>query len=253
MAERLKIEGNFLIIFEDGNPSIEYVNEPRGSVTPVYSSSDTVRFKVNTFFVGVGKSSFDCTTLIDDRTGLAFASVAELKTYLSTMIGSDNYTLDGSMNLSKLGWARYVGDQYTVGSPFTIAEGVTSTLPNNAASKIETYLPFGITSFYDGNKITPAKVGDYYIFTIRFKAKGTNLNSVFDFGIDIGGSLGIIFPETIIFSKGSNTEQNFSIDTPGYSLDTFLSNGGLVKITAVTGNISIYDIEFQITRVTTPE
>lgn len=247
MAFDLKIEGNFISVTNAAGKQ-EY-NSSRGATTFDITENDVLNLYEDFNY----KKSYNFAELIDDRTGLAFVSVAELKTYLSIMIGSDNYTLSGSTNLSKLGWARYVGDKYTVSSPFTIAQGVTSTLPNNAASKIETYLPFGITSFYDGNKITPAKVGDYYIFTIRFKAKGTNTNSVFNFGIDIGGSLGIIFPETILFPKGANTEQKFSIDATGYSLDTFLSNGGLVKITAVTGNISIYDIEFQITRVTTPE
>jgi len=149
-----------------------------------------------------------------------------------------------------LGWASYVDTAKTVGAPFTIAEGVTSTLPNNAGTVIDTYIPTGVTAFYDQatSKITPENVGDYYSFAIRFKAKNTNIAGYFDFGIDIGGSLGIIFKETQLFLKGANTEQAFSITCNGYSLDTFIANGGLIKINAILGDLSIYDIQYQINR-----
>jgi len=148
------------------------------------------------------------------------------------------------------GWASYSDTTYVVGAPFAITEGVTSTLPNNAGTVIDTYLPSGVTEFYDQatSKITPDGVGDYYNFAIRFKAKNSNIAGYFDFGIDVGGSLGIIFKETQLFLKGANTEQSFSITCSGYSLDTFVANGGLVKITATLGNLSIYDIQYQINR-----
>ena len=53
------------------------------------------------------------------------------------------------------GWAQYNDDDYTVGSPFSVAEGVTASLPNNAASVLEGFLPLGVSSFYDGTKIRP--------------------------------------------------------------------------------------------------
>lgn len=87
MAERLKISGNFLIIFEDGNPSNEYLNYARSTVRPRYEEDDTVRFYVDNDIVGEGLNFFDCTTLIDDRTGLAFASVSDLKLFLSEQLG----------------------------------------------------------------------------------------------------------------------------------------------------------------------
>ena len=148
------------------------------------------------------------------------------------------------------GWGRYVDNQYTEGSPFTITEGVQSALPNNKATVIEDYLPDGVATFYDGTVITPENVGDYYTITIRFKAKNSgNVGGHFDFSIDLGGDIGEQFKESLIFAKGSNTEQSFSIDTPFYSSDTFVANGGTVKIYAHSGNLSIYDIEYQITRV----
>ena len=149
-----------------------------------------------------------------------------------------------------LGWASYVDTTYVVGAPFAIAEGATSTLPNNSGTVIDDYLPTGVVKFYDQatSKLTPQNVGDFYSFSIRFKAKNSNLAGYFDFGIDIGGSLGIIFKETQLFLKGANTEQSFSITCNGYSLDTFIANGGLIKIHSILGNTTIYDIQYQINR-----
>ena len=89
MAERIKIEGNFIIIFEDGNPSNEYVNSHRSKVTPKYDESDNVRFYINDTLIGDEIVQFNCTTIIDDRTGAVFTSVPELKTFLSVNLGPE--------------------------------------------------------------------------------------------------------------------------------------------------------------------
>lgn len=151
---------------------------------------------------------------------------------------------------NKTGWAQYNDTVYTLASPFVINSGVTSTLPNNAGSNITTYLPSNVTAFYNQatTKITPQNVGDYYGINIRFKAKSSSTGGVFDIGIDIGGALGVIFKETFLFAKGSNTEQDFNILISGYSLATFVSNGGIPKVTSITGNTSIYSISYQISR-----
>lgn len=151
---------------------------------------------------------------------------------------------------NKTGWAQYNDTIYTLASPFVINSGVTSILPNNAGSNITNYLPSNVTAFYNQatTKITPQNIGDYYAITIRFKAKSSSAGGIFDIGVDIGGGLGVIFKETITFAKGANTEQDFSIVINGYSLTTFVSNGGIPKITSVTGNTSIYDISYQISR-----
>ena len=151
----------------------------------------------------------------------------------------------------KTGWAQYGDTAYTLGAPFVITAGTTSILPNNAGSNITTYLPTSVTSFYDSanNKIKPKNVGDYYSINIRFKAKNTNINGVFDIGLDIGGALGVIFKETFLFAKGAGVEQDFNILISGYSLDTFVANGGIPKITSIVGDTSIYTITYQITRV----
>jgi hypothetical protein len=103
MAERLKIDGNFLLVFEDGNPSIEYIRTQRVDVTPRYSEDDFVSFFINGAQQGYNKTSFNCTTIINDTTGFAFVSVAALKTFLSSNLGS------GNSGLVSAAWGDIIG------------------------------------------------------------------------------------------------------------------------------------------------
>jgi hypothetical protein len=165
--------------------------------------------------------------------------------------GSSPYATVNQVNVKDTGWAVYVDSLLTSVAPLVINQGVSSILTNNSATSVTSYLPTGVTSFYDpiNNKITPKAVGDYYSFSIRFKAKNSNLNGVFDIGFDVGGALGVIFKETVIFAKGADTEQEFNIVINGFSLDTFVPNGGIPKITSIVGAMSIYTVTYQIVRI----
>jgi hypothetical protein len=149
------------------------------------------------------------------------------------------------------GWVSYRDTAYTSGSPFTIVSGATSYLPNNAGNVIDRYIQTDTASLYDAvnGKITPRNVGDYQIITVRFLATCTNPNTSMDFGVDLGGSIGVAFRDSKQFPKGSGTEHPFSFVCPCYSLDTFIANGGKPQITAFSGDIDIYNIEYQIARV----
>jgi hypothetical protein len=153
---------------------------------------------------------------------------------------------------SDQGFAIYTDTQYTEASPFVINQGVTSIIPNNAGTVLNTYLPIGVINLYNSTtkKITPQNIGDYYITTIRFNAKNSNASGVFDFFMDLGTvALAQQFKETKVFAKGANSEQSFSIVAPMFSLNNFVPNGGLPKILSLTGNTSLYNISYQIVRI----
>lgn len=167
-----------------------------------------------------------------------------------------NGSYGGSSNAQAIidsitGYAVYFDTQYTEAAPLNVtAVSGAVTLPNNAGNVID-QLPVGVTSLYDSvsGKITPDTELDRLTITVRLLAKtsatqGASLN----FGIDIGGSFGIIFPDDRLFIKGSNVEQAFNFVMPGYSGATFLANGGIPKITSVGGTASIYNIELHIER-----
>lgn len=150
------------------------------------------------------------------------------------------------------GWAQYSDTVYTIPSPFVVVEGATGNVPNNAGSVINQYLPLGVASFYDGTKITPDIAGDYCIVTIRCMASCTKTGGYGTLSIDIGGAQGKIFPHLLVFPKGATTWHPFDIAIPCYMLDTFKANGGVVKLDAQLGDISIATIAYQITRVSSP-
>jgi hypothetical protein len=148
------------------------------------------------------------------------------------------------------GWARYLDSTYTESSPLSISNGVRSTLTNNALNKLETQLPSDATTFFNETtqKIIATNDGDAYSLSIRFKAKMNVLQGYFDIDLDIGGTQGIISQESILFTRGANTEQRFDIDLVVFSGSTFVTNGGTLSVTPQNGNIEIYDISFVIVR-----
>jgi hypothetical protein len=170
----------------------------------------------------------------------------------SLRVGFDKTNENFADLYSNQGFAVYTDTKYTEASPFVINEGVTSIIPNDSGTVLNTYLPIGVVNLYDSDtsKITPQNIGDYYITTIRFNAKNNNVSGVFDFFMDLGSvALAQEFKETKVFAKGANSEQSFSIVAPMYSLNTFVQNGGLPKILSLTGDTSIYNISYQIVRI----
>jgi hypothetical protein len=146
------------------------------------------------------------------------------------------------------GWALYQDDVYTSGAPFVISAGVTSDLPNNAATIIDTFVPPGVTVLYDGTVITPENIGDAYEIRIDFKTSNNNVSGLADLIIDIGAPVGAIATRTFSFPKGAGTTIDYSTTTAFYSLATFVTNGGTIKINSITGDTSVWDISYTIFR-----
>lgn len=166
----------------------------------------------------------------------------------------NNLGANGGVSVEEsTGWAQYKDDQYTSGSPLVISAGATTTLDNNAGSTITTQLPVGVTALYDSltNKITPENSGDAYLVRVDFTAFTSSPSGLAKLQIDIGGAQGIIIDRGFTFPKGtgSGNAQDYSMTSLVYSLSTFVANGGTVQIESVTGDTSVYDINFVISRV----
>ena len=148
------------------------------------------------------------------------------------------------------GWQQVTDTTYTSGSPLTIATGVTGKIQTGTITQITTQLPTGVTTFWDNttDKLVAVNNGDAFTLSLRFKAKMDVANGIADLGINIGGTLNVISQETLLFSKGSDTEQRFDVDLSYFTGTTFISNGGIIEVTPINGNISIYDIVLVIIR-----
>jgi hypothetical protein len=157
------------------------------------------------------------------------------------------YPQTGGLNL---GWARYNDTQYTGADDNTkvlLADGVTTTLPNNAGSVVRSHPSI---DFYDvaNQKFVGLNENDVYAVTVVFKKSAANANQThLDFkltGADdydrINMALG--------FYKGNDQTQNQHIMLQYYLDANALVNGLTPTVTAVGGAVKVWDIIFFISR-----
>jgi len=87
------------------------------------------------------------------------------------------------------GWEQITDTTYTVGSPLTIATGVTGKIQTGTVTKIQTQIPSGVTTFWDTttDKLLAVNNGDAFTLSLRFKAKMNVMNGYFDIALNIGG------------------------------------------------------------------
>lgn len=154
---------------------------------------------------------------------------------------------DMLVSLDTTGWGSYTDTQYTNLSPFAVSANTDTTLPNNAATKIETQKPSDIVTFYNGTHIT-GREGDGVLVTVDFVAVPTSPSATsIDTWLDIGGSIGEIFRRTTEFPKGNGVAHNISYSLSAYMLGTWEDNGALFRIRC-NGPCNVYNIRYVITR-----
>lgn len=149
------------------------------------------------------------------------------------------------------GWEQITDSTYTIGSPITILSGVTGKILTGTVTKIQTQLPTGVSTFWDSttDKLLGVNNGDAFTLSLRFKASMNVVSGLADIDINIGGALGAISNETVLFHKGLSVEQRFDIDFSYFTGTTFIANGGNIEITPLNGDIVIYDIVLVIIRI----
>ena len=149
------------------------------------------------------------------------------------------------------GWAAYADTQYTELAPFSVANGTTVRVPNNAGTTIVDQLPVGISALYDGTKITPVSDGDAYDLRVSFTARSNNNAGSFLISVDIspnGDGTNIVTSIPVKELKGVGQWQLYTVALPIFTRATFLANGGKVLVTPVVGGLDIYGMSFFIVR-----
>lgn len=130
-----------------------------------------------------------------------------------------------------LGWASYVDGDYSSGTPQVISGSRTILeLDATTGSALETDLPRGYSSLWDSvnDKFTPNAEGDAYDVRVNFIFDRTaGGDDSIDLQLDIGGSQGIIWEQSIARLKGT---QRHSVSVPFFCGSTFLANGGTFYI-----------------------
>lgn len=88
----------------------------------------------------------------------------------------------------------------------------------------------GNSELWVGNKITPFKLYDSYVYRLGFTASINNTTGYFNIYTDINGLVGKIFGDNKNFPKGANVEHPFSFTSYIFCRDTFTTNGGNIVI-----------------------
>ena len=148
------------------------------------------------------------------------------------------------------GWADYADGTYTSGSPLSVSAGTKVTLPNDGATIIDSQIPIDIDSMYTiADSTITGRNGDGLNILIEFSVEPTTAaDTRITTSIDIGGAVGEIYKRDFVLSKGNGVEHYYSASFSGYTLSTWETNGGKVKVMATGGGVEIYDIRYVLTR-----
>ena len=152
---------------------------------------------------------------------------------------------------SNTGWGSYTDDAYTSSSPLVIAEGTTVNLTNNKATVIESELPQGTTTLYDGTRLIPKAVGDVYTVTLTFKAASSAHAGSFSITYDkssAGNGSNIEITKSVNTVLNVNQVQDYSLNTAFPIDSTALANGILLRIKSISGILSLHDFTIFINK-----
>jgi hypothetical protein len=151
---------------------------------------------------------------------------------------------------AQTGWISYEDTTHTVGSPQVVNAGVTALLTNDGVTKINIQKPMGVTEFFDvaTTKLTPKNEGDFITVDLMFLTKNTIASGVFKVYVDIP-TIGIRFDQSYVCSKTANLELGVNMSFSHYVSAAFAANGGLIYITSIDGDTSIYNKQFRICRI----
>jgi hypothetical protein len=153
-------------------------------------------------------------------------------------------------NAQGLGWVRWDDDEHTSSSKLTFANGVAALLPNNGAT-ILSYLNTP-TDLYNPTtgRVYGIAENDTYIFTVIFKASAANAQQTYG-ELRLEGGNGTPYDRlasTISFPRGNAVEHPFHNVFQYYVDEDFITNGNFWQLTAVGGDILVWDIIFFIQR-----
>jgi len=252
---KIELSGSTTIVSElagnDGSEVLQkhFVNKPLDY--HLEGEGEAIIFVNHEQLTKMGIRHDNLTTITSTALGNPSNQTELLSAFASSSYFVNFNTALGSSKAVGLGWAQYNDGQYIEASPLSVTVAAGATVVDiDGASSIKTYLPEGIADLYDvaSSKITPENVGDGYTFTFQFKGKSTSNNGAASFAVNIGGSIGQIFKRDFRFPRGTGVEHDFYFTSQGYSLNTFVTNGGVLELTSKTGTNTFYDISLQIHR-----
>lgn len=234
-----KTNDNFTDLYEQVNE----LNEQSGHA----SYADTLYPDNVTFFT----VSANTDTILPNNAGTIYDS--------EKPSGVDSFYYSGSLELSNITGAFVLDEVITGGTSGKTANiafiGVDFIyLKNNdgvfTVSETITGGTSGATATVDvlGDGFITGRNNDNLDLMIYFKAEPSNATQWMDIWIDIGGSVGELYRETVSFPKGSGVERGVLYPLPSaYTRDTWESNNGTIYVRS-NHSLKIYGLNFNFDR-----
>lgn len=166
------------------------------------------------------------------------------------------YVADGANSGSWIrvqGWSQFSDANRTVGTPTqNVATGVRTLMINDGGDSIITKNPSDLSNpMWDvtNYKHVPIATFDTYHIRQNFSVENyAGATPFLTFELDIGGSLGVIWSETIPLLKGG-AEQRIAISFPAFTGATYITNGGKFYLTYTgTGTCDVFKTTVLIIR-----
>ena len=162
---------------------------------------------------------------------------------------NNSTTLQSNVPPRILGWGSYKDGQYTDASPFTIASNTTAIVPNNSGTTVSNGMPTNVATFYDSTtqKCLMTDVNGLYAVRIKFKVAASNS----------ADRIQIVFSKNTTENpysedrtlRGDNLIQDMSFSTFVYGDTPLSSNGMTIRLKTYSRAVSIYNIEFTISKI----
>jgi hypothetical protein len=142
-------------------------------------------------------------------------------------------------------------NNYTSASPLVVNQGSTTKLQFQPADIFfQAGRDLSLNYNFVSQKFQPQTLNDVFLVEVRMKMKCSSQNGYGDLLLESPSFLyNPIQARTVTSPKLANTEQFISIAAPVFIGPDVLTNGLEVKFAAGTGNFSLYDVSYMITRL----
>lgn len=162
---------------------------------------------------------------------------------------NNSATLQSNTPPRILGWGSYKDGQYTDASPFNIAANTTVIIPNNSGTIISNGMPINVTTFYDGTtqKCLMTDVNGFYAVRVRFKVAASNSADRIQIVFSKNTTENPYIEDRTL--RGDNLIQDMSFSTVVYGDTPLSSNGMTISLKTYSRAVSIYNIEFTISKL----
>lgn len=162
---------------------------------------------------------------------------------------NNSTTLQSNTPPRLLGWGSYKDGQYTDTLPFNISANTTVILPNNSGVIISNGMPINVVTFYDSTtqKCLMTDVNGLYAVRVKFKVAASNSADRIQIVFSKNTTENPYIEDRTL--RGDSLIQDMSFSTFVYGDTPLSSNGMTISLKTFSRAVSIYNIEFTISKI----